>query len=93
MKTHKMTAWDAGQDLIACVDTLGEKEKNLRNAGFIKLADTVRKTRLALGDAFNAHDSHTFGLPGSEPPASRCDNCGTPHVGMGSCGHCGSGIC
>jgi hypothetical protein len=66
MKEHKMTAWDAGQDLIACADRLSEKETDLREGGFDKLADVVRKARLAIGDAFNRHGSHSFGLPGDE---------------------------
>lgn len=63
MKIHKMTKWDAGQDLIACADYLGVKEENLKKGGYLELAKEVRKYRLAIGTLFNELDSHKFGLP------------------------------
>lgn len=66
MKHHKMKKWDTGQDLIACADYLGEKERNLKEGGYPELANEIRKYRLAIGTIFNELDSHKFGLPDDE---------------------------
>jgi len=41
-REHKMTAWDAGNDLCACADYLGEKEQELHNGGFDVHAELLR---------------------------------------------------
>lgn len=66
MRTHKMTKWEAGQDLISCADLLAEKEVDLEHAGFKDLAKVLLKTRLMIGDEFNKLNSHDFDLPGLE---------------------------
>lgn len=66
MKVHKFTPYDAGQALIACADILSDKELELRNGGYIELAEILRKCRFKIGKAFNQHGSHEFGLPKSE---------------------------
>lgn len=68
MRIHKMNKWDAGQDLTSCADYLGEKEKDLRQGGFVELAEVVRKARLQIGTAFNHLGSHSFGLPDEKNP-------------------------
>lgn len=66
-REHKMTEWDAGQDLVACADKLAEKETSLFEGGFMEQAAAVRKARILIGNVFNerhAYKSHQFGLPG-----------------------------
>lgn len=63
MRSHPMTKYDAGQDLIACSDFLGDKYIELKSGGFLKEAEVVQKARLMIGDAFEELGSHDFGLP------------------------------
>lgn len=59
------TDWEAGQALIKCYDEMYEQEKDLRDAGYRKLANVVREARFNIGDAFNALGSHDFNLRGN----------------------------
>lgn len=64
MRENKMTAWDAGNDLCACADYLGEKEEEARNAGFEEHAKLIRDCRVRIANFFNRNHSktHSFGL-------------------------------
>lgn len=65
MRTHKMTEWDAGQDMIACADYLAEKAQNLREGGFTEQEKILRDAAFAIGRVFNrlhSGKSHVFGL-------------------------------
>lgn len=62
-----MTPWDAGQDVIACSDLLGEKADELRKNGFLEFADVLQESRLKIGDVFNRIGTHSFGLASNEP--------------------------
>lgn len=59
-----LTAWEAGNELVACADRLFEAEKDLREGGHADLADFIKDMRLTIGDRFNTLGSHEFGLAG-----------------------------
>lgn len=64
MRTHKMTAYDAGQDLIACADFLGEKEEEAAKGGYKEQAQLIRNCRVRIANYFNRNNrkTHDFGL-------------------------------
>jgi hypothetical protein len=59
-----MTAWEAGNDLCACADYLGEKETDAYAAGFTEHAKMLRDCRIKIAKYFNKHHvkTHDFGL-------------------------------
>jgi hypothetical protein len=68
VRENKMTAWEAGNDLCACADYLGEKEVDAFNAGFIEHAKMLRECRIRIAKHFNHyHPEHGFGLGPTEP--------------------------
>lgn len=64
MRQPKMTVWDAGNDLCACVDYLGEKEEEAFKGGFTEHAKLIRSVRVRLSNYFNRNhkNTHSFGL-------------------------------
>lgn len=68
MREHKMTAWEAGNDLCACADYLGEKEEDAAKNGFTEHAKLLRDLRIRLANFFNRnHKDHGFGLGPTTP--------------------------
>lgn len=67
---HKMTAWDAGQDLIACFDLLSEKDAELHRNGFCHQAVVLRLAKWNIAEEFNRLGSHEFELPTDAPKQS-----------------------
>jgi hypothetical protein len=63
-REHKMTAWEAGSDLCACADYLGEREEEAAKAGFTEHAKLLRDARIRIANFFNRNHSksHEFGL-------------------------------
>lgn len=80
-RKHKLTAWEVGNDLAACCDYLGEKEKEAADAGWSEHAKLLRECRVRIANFFNRNHtkSHSFGLgptkrlpaPESAPPKMR----------------------
>ena len=64
LKENKITLWEAGNDLCACVDYLGEKEEDLRKHGYDLHADTLHKARVSIAKLFDElhKNTHSFGL-------------------------------
>jgi hypothetical protein len=64
VREHKMTAWEAGNDLAACCDYLGDKEEDAAKSGFEGHAALLRSVRMRLANYFNKHHAktHDFGL-------------------------------
>lgn len=64
MKTHKLTAWEVGNDLAACCDYLGEKEQEAFDAGYTEHAKLLRDCQIRISNFFNRNhrNSHAFGL-------------------------------
>lgn len=64
MGEHKLTEWEAGNDLAACCDYLGEKEEEAFRAGFAEHAKVLRECRVKIAKFFNVRhrNSHVFAL-------------------------------
>ena len=70
---HKMTVWEAGNDLCSCADYLGEKEEDAAAAGFTEHAKLIRDCRVRIANFCNRNHSktHDFGLgPTKRKPRS-----------------------
>ena len=65
MRVHKMTKWDAGNELVAATDELADRERDLRQSGYFEMADLLRACRLSIGKRFNELGTHGFRLPES----------------------------
>lgn len=73
MRQHKMTVWDEGQVLIKASDTLFECAQELRETK-PEYADRLYHAACEIGDIFNLHKSHVFGLRGvDECTCLSCD--------------------
>lgn len=59
-----LTRWEVGQDLIACVDLLREKDREIRNSGFTEESYALREAAQLISAVFNKNnkESHGFGL-------------------------------
>lgn len=63
MREHKMKAWDAGQDLIAVYDLLGEKMAEAKKGGFTEHERILRRAQIGIARFFNRnHPTHGFQL-------------------------------
>ena len=57
-----MTKWELGQDLIAISDDMAEKIYDMGKAGHKELAIRLDIIRAQIGDLFNEHNDHGFGI-------------------------------
>lgn len=57
-----LTRWEVGQDIIECVDTLREKNKEIRNSGFIEESDAIEASINLLAGVFNKNNAETHGF-------------------------------
>lgn len=64
MSHNKMTEWEAGNDLCACADYLGEKEWDAALYGYKEHANLLRECRVKIAKFFNEKHklTHSFGL-------------------------------
>lgn len=68
MGYNKLTEWEAGNDLCAACDYLGEKENDLAMGGYGEHAKLLRECRVRISKFFNEKHklSHSFGLGPTE---------------------------
>jgi len=65
MKEHKLTDWEAGNELAAITDFMYDKIEDLQRS-HPEIHDAVDQKAREIGDLFNNLGAHDFGLRGTK---------------------------
>lgn len=57
-----MTKWEIGQSLIKLSDDMAEAIDDLNESGHVNIAVELDIIRARVGDIFNRHNDHEFGV-------------------------------